>query len=477
MKQIWTIILGLALLPLWLNAADSASTKSKRNISLTHQKKGQQRIGESIRRVRSQLDSVVAEYARNGLEGDDVDALKRFRGMLDKLTESEISKIVKQLESSTLLKENKANDSVLGAFDGQKGVIAQLNIIYLEWQTEQIFRELSDRFMKLSVVQQRNYRYAVQTAKAHNQIIPTNPSEEFKIDIRVQELDQNGIGDESATLVKKLEQLDKKLSKYIEPRPSMALRLVKTDLKPALAGSVKDIREYNLTEAATKERTSYIAMINIARVLAPKRDDEEIIRQALRDVEEAIGDQEELLEDTTALENSENADPDELSLDQADLVDRTDFIRQDVSDLVPTAAQELSSSTDSQQEARAALSDSSASPSDQSSEAASQQEAALEDFAEAKAALEEALEAFAESGEGEGQGQPGTKGNGNTGNWNGAGGGGRLGTSKKGLGKLINLPQREREALLQSSNSRTPQEYSNLVQQFLKRLSDSRKRR
>ena len=91
--------------------------------------------------------------------------------------------------------------------------------------------------------------------------------------------------------------------------------------------------------------------------------------------------------------------------------------------------------------------------------------------------FEEALEAFAESGEGEGQGQPGTEGNGNTGNWNGAGGGGRLGTSKKGLGKLINLPQREREALLQSSNSKTPQEYSTLVEQFLKRLSDRRNRR
>ena len=131
MKQIWTTILGLALLPLWLNAADSASTKSKRSINLAHQKKGQLRIGDSIRRVRSQLDSVVGEYARNGLEGDDVDALRRFRGMLDKLTESEISKIVKQLESSTLFNENKANDSVLGAFDGQKGVIAQLNTIYL----------------------------------------------------------------------------------------------------------------------------------------------------------------------------------------------------------------------------------------------------------------------------------------------------------------------------------------------------------
>ena len=180
MKLTWTIILGLALLPLWLNAAAPTSIKAKRKVSLTHQKKGQLRIGDSIRRVRSQLDGLIAEYARNGLEGDDVDALKRFRGMLDKLTELEITEIVKQLENSNLLKESSANDSVFVAFDGQKGVITQLNTIYLEWQQEQIFRELSDRFMKLSVVQKKNMRYAVQTAQTHNQIIPTNPSEDSK---------------------------------------------------------------------------------------------------------------------------------------------------------------------------------------------------------------------------------------------------------------------------------------------------------
>ena len=46
--------------------------------------------------------------------------------------------------------------------------------------------------------------------------------------------------------------------------------------------------------------------------------------------------------------------------------------------------------------------------------------------------------------------------------------------SEKGPGKLVNLPHRERAALLQSSQTRTPQEYSVLVEQFLKRLSDSR---
>ena len=67
---------------------------------------------------------------------------------------------------------------------------------------------------------------------------------------------------------------------------------------------------------------------------------------------------------------------------------------------MPTAAQELGLSTDNQQEARAALSESTASPATAAEAAAAEQQAALDNFGDAQAALEEALEAF---GEGEGE--------------------------------------------------------------------------
>ena len=91
----------------------------------------------------------------------------------------------------------------------------------------------------------------------------------------------------------------------------MALRLVESDLTRPNA-STKHIQEYDLVKAAGIERTSYIAMINIARILAPKRDDEEIIRQALQDVKDAIDDQQELKDDTFELDESENPNSDEL---------------------------------------------------------------------------------------------------------------------------------------------------------------------
>ncbi|SVC83000.1 uncharacterized protein METZ01_LOCUS335854, partial [marine metagenome] len=305
MRLYWSILFGFMLISAWSGSA----APIKKSTGLIQQRNGQTNIKASLKRVETQLNGIIAEYGRNRLEGDDLNALKRFQGMLSKLTDEEITKILKQLEDSNLLKGDKTKDSALLAFDTQKNVITELNTIYLEWQQEQIFRELSDRFMKLSNVQRINMRQAVKTVQTHNQIIPTNPSEEYKIDIRIQELDQTGISDEADALIKKLEALNKKLSRYIEPRPSLAIKIINTDLKPAIQGSVKDIQDYNLSNAALKERTSYIAMINIARILAPKRDDEEVIRQALRDVEQSIKEQQEILDDTNALDEVENPNP------------------------------------------------------------------------------------------------------------------------------------------------------------------------
>ena len=103
MKLNWTLIFGLAFLPVWLEAAPIIPGVKR----LNQQRKGQVRIGDSLTRVKGQLDKLIAEYNNNGLEGDDVDALKRFRDMLNKLNQEEIAQIIAQLDKSNLLKESK----------------------------------------------------------------------------------------------------------------------------------------------------------------------------------------------------------------------------------------------------------------------------------------------------------------------------------------------------------------------------------
>ena len=122
MKLLQTLIAGILVLPVLSEAATPVSTKTRND--LIRQEVQQGNIGASLGRVARQLDLVIAEYDRNGLEGDDVDTLKRFRGMLNNLTQSEVAKIVRQLEAARIIENDssKSNNNAFGAFAGQKQV-------------------------------------------------------------------------------------------------------------------------------------------------------------------------------------------------------------------------------------------------------------------------------------------------------------------------------------------------------------------
>ncbi|MGY8651129.1 MAG: hypothetical protein ACKVKM_10050, partial [Verrucomicrobiia bacterium] len=80
------ILVAVVCAPLLAVAAPAEKSKT----GLLRQEVKQNNIGISLQRVASQLDAVIAEYTRNGLEGDDVDTLRRFRGMLNQLTGAEV---------------------------------------------------------------------------------------------------------------------------------------------------------------------------------------------------------------------------------------------------------------------------------------------------------------------------------------------------------------------------------------------------
>ena len=393
-KYLHTLLASLVALPALAEAATPVSVPQTRS-GLIRQEVQQGNIGASLGRVARQLDAVIEEYDRNGLEGDDVDTLKRFRGMLNNLTRSEVTKIVKQLEQARLLKAEN-NQNAFGAFAGQKQVTVQLEQIYLEWQRQQIFRELSSRFNRLAGTQRSNMQRTVEMYNKMAESSAYRYRDESKIDLRIQELDQAGINDEAGTLIKKLEELNEKLDAGVDPRPKLAMEKITAELNPALDGALADLKGSKLASAAGNERRARDAMLDLARILAPKRDKEEVIRQAIRDIEKAMVDQEQVKSDTEKLEESEEIKAENLERDQAELVDRTDLIREDVKDFVPAAAEELKASTQNQQTARAVLNNNQANEETKSDQAAAQQEEAIENLADAKEVLEEQLEEMAE---------------------------------------------------------------------------------
>ena len=79
---------------------------------------------------------------------------------------------------------------------------------------------------------------------------------------------------------------------------------ITAELNPALDGAWTTSR-IKLASAAGNERRARDAMLDLARILAPKRDKEEVIRRAIRDIEKAMVDQEQVKSDTEKLEESE----------------------------------------------------------------------------------------------------------------------------------------------------------------------------
>ena len=64
MKLNWTLIFGLAFLPVWIEAAPSIPGVKR----LNQQRKGQVRIGDSLTRVKGQLDKLCLLYTSDAAE-------------------------------------------------------------------------------------------------------------------------------------------------------------------------------------------------------------------------------------------------------------------------------------------------------------------------------------------------------------------------------------------------------------------------
>ena len=139
MKLNHRLILVTAISVASVSFMAGAAPAEKSDSGLLRQEVKQNNIGISLKRVAQQLDPLIAEYDRNGLERDDVDTLRRFRGMLNQLTGAEVAAVVKQLKAAQIIATDPkaANENAFGAFSGQKQVIVSLKQIYLDWQLQQ----------------------------------------------------------------------------------------------------------------------------------------------------------------------------------------------------------------------------------------------------------------------------------------------------------------------------------------------------
>jgi len=103
-------------------AAESALPNSAD--SVLQQELKQQQLKTTTRKVGEQLEAIVAEFDRNGIQGEDVKVLSAIRSVLDRLSQQDMEKVIAFLQQ-TRAASDPADSArhATEAFAGQKTII------------------------------------------------------------------------------------------------------------------------------------------------------------------------------------------------------------------------------------------------------------------------------------------------------------------------------------------------------------------
>jgi len=357
------------------------------NERLLQQELKQQQLRTTTQRVGEQLGSILAEFERNGISGEDVKVLRAIRGVLGKLTEKDMEKVVQLLQQTREAKDAGASTkTATDAYAGQKMIITQLNQLVLEYQRQQALYELSLRFKEFANRESGFMWQAVQLARITEGRQPNSFNEEQQNMLRLLQIDQEPIKDEVQPVIGQLEKLAKEIQDGpAMERPKAALQQIKEGkLMPSLEAALEDLKVAKLGSATGNQRTARDQFREIARLLLLSQGELEALRQAIHEVDQAIDQQKELTKETRKIAKEDT----KVEPKQAELVDNTDLIRRDVESIAPVAVEQLKAAIDKMQEARAVL--------NSEKEAKKQQEKAPPRQDEAVASLEEARRALQE---------------------------------------------------------------------------------
>src|SRR6185295_1265023 len=283
---------------------------------MLQQEQKQQQLKSTTQRVASQLSAIVEEFQRNGIEGEDVKVLRTIGGVLGRLSDKDMEKVLGLLQQARSSEDpNASTRTATDAYAGQKRIIIQLQQLVLEYQRQQALYELSLRF--------KEYAARETEGKALGSF-----SEPQQSSLRVQQIDQETLKDEIMLTLGKLEQISKDITDGpTSERPKLALQQAQDGaLKPSLDSAVDDLKTGKLLSASGNEKRARDQLREIARILLLSQGEMEALRQAVREIEQAIEQQKIVTDDTRKVEKD---DLKKVQPRQAELVDTTDLIRKD----------------------------------------------------------------------------------------------------------------------------------------------------
>src|SRR5688572_18481925 len=97
MRLLKVVAIALLALP-WTGS--SAEVTTARGDRLLQSELKQQQIQRTTQRVGDQLSSIISEFERNGIAGEDVKVLRAIRMVLGRLSEKEMTQVITLLQQA-----------------------------------------------------------------------------------------------------------------------------------------------------------------------------------------------------------------------------------------------------------------------------------------------------------------------------------------------------------------------------------------
>src|SRR5258706_4685934 len=318
----------------------------------------QQLIRTSTQHIGEDLAAIITEFENNGMgDGEDVKVLRAIKGVLGKLSDKEMARVIELLGAARGGNDAAQNKSkVAQPFAETKPIVVELRQLLLEYERQQELYEFSLRFAQLANRQNGNLKEAKRLVRSAQGRGLDRFDENQKISLSVQKDEQTAIRDEAMGVINKLGNLAKDTESTTAERLTQSLQAAqKGKVEDALRNAVEELKAANLYRAAGSQKQARDQLRDLSRLVAPPKDAQEILRQAAAELERLIIEQKQTIAQTQALADAARKNEEayfEAEDRQGDVVDRTDMVQKDIEHVCPLASDQCKKAEDRMQDAR-----------------------------------------------------------------------------------------------------------------------------
>lgn len=379
MKRTWLLLAASCvhvgwMAALWVPVSWCAQTPPDDPRDLAQLDEVQRRqldVRQRLERAGEQLSRLETEFRSSGVDDPEtLGVLRALRRVLAELTAEQLQEVLQALQRSRTAQGLWA-EPAQAAFTGQQAMIARLRAVLDAHERNQSAHRLAEQVRGLMDRQHAAMRSAIDLARAHGERIGLNPDERIRTALAAQATQQQSLTAELESLLQRMDRLaassDGEVARRVADAASEARR---RDLARQMAQAAGDLQTAALYRAANGQRASRDGLRAVWQRLLPPRDETRRLADAAAELQQLIDAQLRLAEQTDPAPTADPARPPgttppppslpaaapaELERAQADLVDRTDLARSDLTPQVPHAAETVREAMRQMQQARAAL--------------------------------------------------------------------------------------------------------------------------